>query len=235
MNIHELLKAFAEELENPDNVALRNAESADEKDLDIVASACIQAAAIFRKASEEVTQEEPSITPENLEEMAVLAAEFDASGDELLQKQASVLDQILLTIAAPKGVKEMSTRYENEKIEELKKEYAKTKESLDDNIKVSDARKDIEKSDSYKEYRPLEAALNTRYCPDHPGVMTSRVGEHEYQCALDKKTYNWETGYRTSKGNSVPGGRVEDQSQNTHIEPHALFDNRESRLASNQK
>jgi len=230
MNISEILKAFAEELENPDNIALRNAEEDDT--LDIVATACLQAATIFREAASK-TADPSVITTERLEEMAALAAEFDASGDELLQKQASVLDEILLTIAAPKGVKALSTRYEDEKIEALKKEYAKTKEALDENIKVSDARKDIEKSDSYKEYRPLEAALSTRYCPDHPGVPTARVGEHEFQCALDQKTFNFETGYRTSKGNSVPGGRVE--SQPIHNEPHSMFDTRESRLASGDK
>ena len=59
-----------------------------------------------------------------------------------------------------------------------------------------------------KEYRPLEASLMTRFCPDHPGVMMNRVEDRVFQCSLDQKTYDFENGYTTLKGNKVPGSSV---------------------------
>lgn len=248
MPASDILEAIASELENSDNVALT---SSDEGDLEIVAEACVAASRIFREAAKKVkkcpcskgkcecdedcgyckkTKKASLLTPEALEEIVAIAAEFDASGDHLLQKQASVLDEILLTIAAPKGLKAAAAEAEDKRIESLKKQYSETKENLDKNIKVSDIKKDIEKSPYYKQYRPLEEALSGRHCVDHPGVMVKRVAEHEYQCPLDGKVYNWETGFRTDKGNVIPGGSVDEQTKMSVVEPHEIFDTRESRL-----
>lgn len=63
--------------------------------------------------------------------------------------------------------------------------------------------------------RPIEKSLSTRYCPDHCGVTTSRVGEGSYQCPLDGKIYNYQAGYVNYKGQQVPGGSVSEQTSPT--------------------
>lgn len=173
-----------------------------------------------------------------LDEMAVLASEFDDSGDPFLMKQASVIDEILLTIgtnakafAAAKQAKEA----EIEKIRERArnpetKEYTLVKAEHDRQNNVEEARKAI--ADRVKDYRPLEAALSTRTCPDHPGAQMGRIAESTYQCSLDKGIYNFQSGYTTMKGNKIPGGDVSNQTQAMHDRPNEFtsFDSRESRL-----
>ncbi len=58
----------------------------------------------------------------------------------------------------------------------------------------------------------------------------ARVGEHQFQCSLDKKVYNYEAGYTTEKGEKVPGGSVAFQTDQMMAEPHNMFDTRETRL-----
>ena len=233
MRISDILKAFATELERDDNEALQLAES-DDLASAIVASALVQAAQILKSAADEVDVVEPvhsfELTPVTIDEMAAVAESFDASGDPLLQKQAAVLDEILMTIAAPRGAKRAAAEAMDARLEELKKKYQGTKEDLDKQISAADSVKKIQDSPYYKQYRILEAPLSTRHCPDHAGVMLARVAENQYQCALDKKVYNYETGYKTEKGNTVPGGSVENQTQPPHNEAHPIFDTRDSRL-----
>lgn len=57
-----------------------------------------------------------------------------------------------------------------------------------------------------------EGSLSTRYCPDHIGVSAVRIDEHTYQCPLDGKEYNYETGYVNYEGQGVPGGSVAAQT-----------------------
>ena len=61
----------------------------------------------------------------------------------------------------------------------------------------------------------------------------ARVGEHVFQCDLDKKTYNYESGYQLQNGDKVPGGNVENQTQGVSTPFHAIFDTREGRLGYN--
>ena len=104
MRTAELLNAMAAWLASPNNEAMLLAE-ADEKCMQVVAESCVLAAELLKKAADEVDVLEPPsdslITPESIEETAALAAAFDASGDPQLKKMASVLDELLLTIAAP--------------------------------------------------------------------------------------------------------------------------------------
>lgn len=82
-----------------------------------------------------------------------------------------------------------------------------------------------------KEYGEAGNQLNTRYCPDHNGVQTVRVGERVYQCPLDKKTYNYETGYTNYKGENIPGGSVAHQTpedSDYFAIPSRIFDSRDS-------
>jgi hypothetical protein len=60
--------------------------------------------------------------------------------------------------------------------------------------------------------QPNEGSLSTRYCPDHNGVQAIRISERIYQCPIDGKIYNYETGYTNYKGQQVPGGSIAAQT-----------------------
>lgn len=253
MKIFDNLLAQAEKLESSDNEALVMAEdSGSEIMLGIVSDALVHAAAILREAANHVKDAEveaensvettfDGLAPEHLDEVAALASELDESEDPSLRKKASVLDQILLTIGAPPDAKESFKKAEEKEINRLREKYReqacqeayhKSKEESDKDIKVADAIKAIEKS--VKQYRPLEAPLSTRTCPDHPGAQMMRIGDGIWQCDLDKKVYNYQGGYETMKGNKVPGGDVSLQTQSLNDRPpeHMSFDTRESKLNS---
>lgn len=234
MRISEMLHAIASWLESPNNEALLLSEY-DDNCMKVVSESCVLAAALLKNAAEEVNALEPppesKITSESIEEIAKLAEIFDSSGDPKLKKQASVLDELLLTIAAKPG--ELSTKKaaEDNRLEELRKKYQNPSKQLAEVNKLADVEKAIDRSSMTKTYAILEAPLNTRYCPDHPGGQIARIGEHMWQCELDKKTYNFETGYTLSNGNKVPGGDVANQTQSVSVPMHAIFDTREGRLS----
>jgi hypothetical protein len=60
-----------------------------------------------------------------------------------------------------------------------------------------------------------EGTLSTRYCPDHIGAQAIRIAEHIYQCPLDGKIYNYDTGYVNYQGQKVLGGSVKEQTPPT--------------------
>jgi hypothetical protein len=235
MRISEMLSAIASWLESPNNEAVLLAEY-HEGSMKVVAESCVLAAALLKNAAEQVSEMEPpeesKITPQAIEEIAALAAAFDASGDPALKKQASVLDELLLSIAAPpvEGRKDLL----DARTEELKKKYENPRKELHDTNKIGESEKAIDKSQMTKQYDILEAPLSTRYCPDHPGVQIARVGEHMWQCELDKKSYNFETGFELNNGAKVPGGDVAQQTQGLNVPYHAIFDTREGRLGYNK-
>jgi hypothetical protein len=230
MKLSEKLLIVASWLEDSENDLLVNAEF-DDNCLSVVASALVKAADALKDGAEEVSKVEPNgLSSEQLDEIAAVAEAFDESEDDLLRKQASVLDEILLTLAAPRGSSSAYRRMEDDRIEQLKKKYKDVKPYQDELNKVSDSIKAIESSPYYKQYRPLEAPLSSRYCPDHPGALIARVGEHTWQCVLDKKVYNYDSGFKTLQGNTVPGGTVEEQTPTHMEESHTVFDTRESKL-----
>jgi hypothetical protein len=236
MRISEMLNAIASWLESPNNEALLLAEY-DEDCLKVVAESCVEAAQALKKAAQTVDTIEPPaesvITPESLDGLAGIAAAFDASGDPDLQKQASVIDELLLTIAVPpSGV--YDKKAEQKKIDEIKKKYENPRKELEEANKIADSRKGIDKSQMTKEYRVMEAPLTTRYCPDHAGAQIARVGENMWQCEMDKKIYNYESGFELNNGSKVPGGDVANQTQSVVVPTHAIFDTREGRLGTNR-
>jgi hypothetical protein len=172
------------------------------------------------------------LTAEKLEEIAAVAAAFDESGDELLQKQANVLDEILLTLSAPKDYAFNFKKAEDDRLDILKKKYKEPKDEQDQVNKVSESLDAIKKSPVYKEYRPMEAPLSSRTCVDHPGAQLARVGENTWQCSLDHKVYNYDVGFTTLKGDKVPGGTVTEQTPKYHDEGHQMFDSRPQRLGT---
>lgn len=237
MRISELLNAMASWLESPNNEAMLLAET-DEKCMHVVAESCVLAAELLRKAADEVDVIEPptesKITPQSIEETAALAAALDQSGDPQLQKMASVLDELLLTIAAPPNAYAERKDLLDSRSDEIKKKYEQPREMLHDYNKIGVSEQAIDKSSFTKDYRILEAPLSSRYCPDHPGAQIARVGEHVWQCELDKKTYNFETGFDLNNGSKVPGGDVSQQTQGLDTPFHAIFDTREGRLGYNK-
>lgn len=236
MRIAEMLQAIASWLEDPNNEALLIAEYDDEC-LEVVAESCIEAAALLKKAAERVDAMEPvestSLTPESLDSLADIAAAFDESGDPALMAQASVIDELLLTIAvSPNSIQDKKAA-EEDRINMLKEKYENTAKQLKEDNKIVEAEKAIEKS-KMTEAGILEGSLSTRTCPDHPGAQLGRTGEHSWQCELDKKTYNYQTGFTMANGIKVPGGDVANQTKMETPESHAIFDTRESRLGGYQ-
>lgn len=232
-----MLNAIASWLESPNNEALMLSEY-HEDSMKVVAESCILAAALLKNAAEHVDELEPppesNITPESLEQIAALASAFDASGDPGLKKQASVLDELLLSIAAPPAAYAERKDLQDKRIDELKKKYQDPRKDLHDTNKIAESEKAIEKSQMTKDYKILEAPLSSRYCPDHPGVQIMRVGEHMWQCEMDKKTYNFESGFELNNGDRVPGGDVAQQTQALNLPYHSIFDTREGRLGYNK-
>jgi hypothetical protein len=237
MRIAEMLTAIATWLESPNNEALLLSEN-DEECMKVVAESCALAAALIKNAAEEVDAIEPpeesKITPEAIQDLANLASAFDASGDPGLKKQASVLDELLLSIAAPPNAYAERKDLEEQRLIEISKKYNDPRKELHQVNKIGDSEKAIEKSQMTKNYKILEAPLSSRYCPDHPGVQIARIGEHMWQCELDKKSYNFETGFELNNGAKVPGGDVAQQTQGVSAPFHAIFDTREGRLGYNK-
>ena len=237
MRISEMLQAIASWLESPDNEAMLLAEANDDC-MKIVSESCVLAAALIKNAAEEVDSLEPpeesQITAESIDGLANLAHALESSGDPALKKQASVIDELILGIAAPQGSYKAAKAAEDYRLEELKKKYEQPRKDLADTNKIADSEKAIEKSNLTKQYKILEAPLSSRYCPDHPGVQIARIGEHVWQCELDKKTYDFDNGFTLNNGNKVPGGDVSQQTQGLDTPSHSVFDTREGRLQANK-
>jgi len=238
MRISDLLLSIASWLESPNNEAILLSEY-NEDCLKVVSESCVEAASALRKAASTVDNIEPAeeskITPESIESLAELATALDESGIEDLQKQASVLDELLLTIAAPPNAYADKMAASDDRLEQLKKKYQDVNKDLGDKNKTADAAKAIEKSPAMKECQINDHPLQTKYCPDHPGAPMARVGENEFQCDLDKKIYNYEVGYTLNDGTKVPGGSVQNQSNMIQAPVYEnLFDDRVGRLQSNK-
>jgi hypothetical protein len=236
MRISEMLHAIASWLESPDNEAIILAEY-DDDCLKVVSESCVQAAALLKITADTVDDIEPEeeslITPESIEDLANLASALDSSNDPALQKQASVIDELLLTIAANPTTLQDKKAADEKKIDELKKKYHENKIELDKLNKIPEIKKAIDKSNMIKSHDVTDHSLSTRTCPDHPGAQIGRVGENMYQCELDKKVYNFEIGFELNNGEKVPGGSVNNQSSHDREPIHSLFDTREGRLQSN--
>jgi hypothetical protein len=238
MRIAEILNAMASWLESPNNEALLLAEY-DENCLKVVAESCVLAAALLKTAAEQVEVIEPAeeshLTPESLQELADIATAFDASGDDKLKKQASVIDELLLTIASPPGANAERLDREGRRIEELRKMYETPREELEKANKIADSKNAIEKSKMTSQPKHSYEPLQTRSCPDHPGSSMFRAGDGIFGCSLDHKLYDYNNGYTLQNGTHVPGGNVNLQSNTINDgESHAIFDSRVERLQGNK-
>lgn len=234
MRISDLLQSMASWLENPNNDIFLSAEKNDDC-LAVVASYCVEAAEILKKASQEVDKLEPKeslLTPEGIESLAELANSLDSSGDKELMKQASLIDELLISISAPERAVASKLAKDEEKIKELSDKYYNLNNNLHDVNKTADIAKDLE--EVTKNYKNLEAPLSTRDCPDHAGVQLFRVGDNVWKCEMDKKEYDFGSGFTLMNGDHVPGGDVSYQTDYFIQNEFAQFDTREGRLNSNK-
>lgn len=228
-----MLIAIASWLESSDNEALILSEY-NEDCCKIVAESCVQAAEILKIAALQTDELEPEpesvLTEESLSGLASIANEFDNSGDPELKKQASVIDELLLTISASKDYVKIKKAQEAEKIDRLKKNYNDTKTKSDELAKKDVAEKNIDKSDYYKKVDISSEPLQTRYCPDHAGVMARRISDMVIQCPLDKKQYDFENGFSLMDGTRIPGRTVSNQTKLDTHEQASIFSTRQDKL-----
>lgn len=223
-NVKEQLNQCADKLAlSSDHPALLAAEeTGDDLVLKVVASALAEADVAIQGALsnlDALAEKSASfLTEEDIDDLAELLASYEESEDPSLKKKADVLEQLLINFAQ-KGELEKSKRAQQDELDRLREKYkhvgyelAYEKKDEGEEKMKADAGNAIKEQLERK--RPLEAPLNTRYCPDHNGTGVIRIGEGVYQCPLDKKLYNYQEGYTTTRGDQVPGGTVSRQTQN---------------------
>ncbi len=237
MRTSDLLTKLANALDSSDNEIIVRAS---DDVMPVVANALVSASDILRQAAEIVNDYGPDET--ELEEMAAIASEFDSSGDPWLQKQASVIDEILLSVGSEREAMTRFKQAQDAEINRLRQKYRTQQREAVYNEANEQHHKEYNMagegtveaaiSKRVKEYRPLEAPLSTRYCPEHAGEQLMRVADSVYQCQLDKQIYNYEAGYTTMAGNQIPGTGVSNQTQHLgfQAQEHSNFGSREEVL-----
>lgn len=177
---------------------------------------------------------------EDLTVLGALASAFDKSEDESLQKEAEQIDQIIMAIANPKlALAKLNEVYDSELNELRAVERRKAREdkySAGDKLHEMGGHKAIADAveRQVRRYRPMEAPLSTRYSPDRPGVSLMRIADGVYQDPTTGKIYNYNSGYKTDKGNEIPGTSVEHQTQYSEgpNDSRSIFTTREGLLSS---
>ena len=238
--LSDKLEKLANSFEDVDNELLVLAdEDGDDQVLSVISEAVVALAAILKTAKAYVDHsagKTTEINTKDLERLVAMAGDLDNSGDPELVRQASVIDQLLENFAYKKGAYS-SEEKELEKLQDKYKEergewlYKGVREELHNQIAADEAKKQIAKN--VKEYRPLEAPLSNRYCPDHSGTMVMRVSDDVYACPIDGKHYNYREGFTTMKGNKIPGTSVDQQSasvQDSVRQQATSFSTRESKI-----
>ena len=239
MSVSIDLRVLAKKLENNSEELLIKAES--KGILPKVAQAIAAASTLLEEVANDMDSSgDFSMEPEQLDEIAALASAFSESGDPLLQKQASVLDDFLVSIALSREASEKATQVKEDTINEMRAErrkakvdelYKDPKKALNERNRVNEQVKAVKQMP--KKYRVMEAPLQTRYSPDMPGSMMVRITDGVYQDITTGKIYDYEKGYTTDKGNEVPGGSVANQTAQFGDHNHqstSLFQTRESMM-----
>jgi hypothetical protein len=238
MKISELLISMAKWLGSPNNEAMLLAEYDDEC-LSIVASSCATAAEELKKAAELVDHIEPDqpsvLTAEGIDGLAEIATAFDESNDEGLKKQAAVIDELLLTIAAQPNITSQLKKLQDDRLEQLRLKYQQPREDQKKANGIPEIEKALQKAKIMQPTEIHDQPLVGRNCPSHVGAQLARVADHQWQCELGGEVYDYENGYTLENGTKVPGGGVQHQTDLvTHENHHAIFDTREGRLGTNK-
>lgn len=200
----------------------------------------INLVATFSNLLEKYAQSYNVVGHDDLEKLYALASAFDRSGDPDLQKEASAIDQILFAVAKPmEAIANLNKVYDEdleklrfeERVKDREEKYSQPKEDLDKMHGTKAIAEAVE--NGVRRYRSLEAPLSTRYSPDRPGVSLMRITDNVYQDPTTGKIYNYESGYTTDKGNKIPGGSVQYQTQDVgHYNARSMFTTREGLLSS---
>lgn len=152
--------------------------------------------------------------------LANLADKLDAMG---AHASADILD-----------IASLRLKKNNQSIEEA---FIQTANELDENgehivADIVDFAFKIAKSHKNEEKMSIKpralTPLSSRYCPDHIGVQMIRIGENTYQCPLDGKEYDYQSGFINYKGEQVLGGSVTMQTPDStpFAVPCRVFDSR---------
>lgn len=233
------LRVLARKLEKSSDDLLVSASKKNPEVFQKVATAIAAASTLLEGVADDMDNHASfEITPQQLDEIAALASAFDESEDLLLKKQASVLDELLLSIAAPKNAVAAARKVTEDEINRLRTERRKTtgeecyeepRKRLSTMENAQAQAKAVEQQ--VKRYVPMEAPLQTRYPPDRPGGQMTRITDHVYQDVVTGIIYDYKAGYKTQKGNEVPGGSVENQTHDlgdVRDQGMSLFETRES-------
>ncbi len=192
----------------------------------LLEEACDAAVSLLEDRDEECR----GTVEENLEDIASIAEAFDESGDAILQKKAAAIDEILVAFANRPELITFAKSTSEDEINRLREKMRGPKTSKNpEDKKLAAMRAAVDKK--IRRYRPMEAPLSTRYSPDMPGNMLTRIADGVYQDPMTGQIYNHSTGYTTNKGNEIPGYGVEHQlpsSEQNYFE--APFTTREDRL-----
>lgn len=233
------LRVLARKLEKNSDDILVSASAKGPEALEKVATAIAAASTLLEGVADDMDHNaEFNITAQQLDEIVALATAFDQSNDPLLKKQASVLDELLLSIAAPKNAARESRKVTDDEINRLREKrrssrseeaYEEPREAHADMNNAKEQAKAV--AQQVKRYRPLEAPLQTRYPPDRPGGQMTRITDHVYQDIVTGIVYDFKAGYTTQKGNEVPGTSVENQTRqfgDARNQSTSLFETRQS-------
>lgn len=239
MSISIDLRVLASKLEkNSDDLLIRASERGPEF-FEKITTAVAAASSLLEEVADDLEKKANfDVTEQQLDEMAALASAFDESGDPLLKKQASVLDELLLSIAASKTAALESRKVYDDEISRLREELrrvrreeAYVKPAQDHETMHNKVEQAKAVAQQVKRYVPLEAPLQTRYPPDRPGGQMTRITDHVYQDIVTGIIYDYKAGYKTQKGNEVPGGAVEYQTRDfgdVRNQGASLFETRQS-------
>jgi len=166
-----------------------------------------------------------------VKELIKIANTLDEKG---LQKEADELDSIIkeactcspmLNEAHPST----TTTSVGEVIETLEQQHSADLAVAEKNStgKQGSLKGDIvvaEKEVPFPMYGPTQT--QTRYCPDHPGVMVMVAGDRIVQCPLDGKKYDYAAGFKYQGGKVMPAASMAEQTPQdaTYYQaPHPLF------------
>lgn len=233
------LRLLAKKLEKSSDDVLVNASLKSPKEFERVSMAVAAASTLLEEVANDMdNQASFSITEQQLDELAALASSFDESNDPLLRKQASVIDELLLSIAAPKNAIAAANKATADEIKRLREQHSKgrreeaydaPREALHKMENAAGQAKAVEQQ--VKRFVPMEAPLQTRYPPDRPGGQMTRITDHVYQDIVTGIIYDYKAGYKTQKGNEVPGGSVENQTRelgDSRNQGTSMFESRQS-------
>jgi adenylate kinase family enzyme len=211
MSISMDLRVLAKKLEQNSDELLSKASDKGLKVFDKVVTAIAASSSLLESVADDMDNNaEFSISEQQLDDLAAIATAFDQSNIPALKKQASVLDELLLSIAAPKNLVAKIKQANEDEVNRLRENYrTKRREEAYEQPKEAQStfnqKKEIAKAveQQVKKFVPLEAPLQTRYPPDRPGGHMTRITDHVYQDILTGIVYDFKQGYTTQKGNNT--------------------------------